>query len=78
MSTDDEDTASSHMWPEIRRISEKLVAIDSKLDMLVASRDDHETRLRKLEERRFPFSSIAAITAVVSMIVAVLGIYLQK
>lgn len=65
------------LWPEIRRISESLVAINGKLDSVIPKIDDHESRLRKLEERRFPLASVSVITAVISMIVALAGIYLN-
>jgi hypothetical protein len=76
----DDDTGSHNVeiWREIRRISESLVAIHAKLDNALPKVEDHESRLRKLEERRFPFSSIAALTAVVSMVVAIVGLYLNK
>jgi hypothetical protein len=76
----DDDTGPQHLgiWPEIRRISEQLVAINTKLDSMISKIDDHESRLRRLEERRFPYSSIAALTAVVSMAVAIVGLYLNK
>lgn len=77
MSTD-EDSVPHGIWQEIRRISEQLVLINSKLDNIAPKIEDHESRLRKLEERRFPYSSLAAIGAVVSMVVAVLGFYLNK
>lgn len=78
MSADD-DTGSQHVgiWPEIRRISEHLVAINTKLDTILPKIDDHESRLRKLEERRFPLASVSVLVAILSMIVTVSGIYLQ-
>jgi hypothetical protein len=79
--TEKDDDAGSHnveIWREIRRISESLIAIHTKIDTVLPKIEDHESRLRKLEERRFPYSSIAAITAVVSVVVAILGVYLKK
>lgn len=75
-----DDDTGSHVgfWPEIRRISEQLVAINTKLDQILSQVGDHESRLRKLEERRFPLASVSVVTAIISMVVAIASIYLNK
>lgn len=79
MGTDDEGSDIPHgIWPEIRRICEQLILINSKLDNIAPKIDDHESRLRKLEERRFPYSSLAALGAVLSVVIAAISIYLNK
>lgn len=78
MSTDDDQGEARHLWTEIRRISETLVSINTKLDGIVPELQDHEQRLRKLEERRFPLASVSALVAVLSLVVALVGVYFSR
>lgn len=72
------DDTGSNLWPEIRRMSENLVMINTKLDEIPSRLTDHELRIRRLEERRFPLQSIGAIIAVLSLVVAIAAIYITK
>ena len=46
--------------PEPQSIEAQLAVINTKLDLLIANRDDHETRLRKLEQFKWVVVGIAA------------------
>lgn len=68
-----EDHGDGSLWTEIRRISENLVMINTKLDDLAPRLNDHETRIRKLEERRFPLQQIGAIVGLLSLLIAIVA-----
>lgn len=63
------------LWGEVRRLSESLVDAHSRIEDLEDHDKDHELRLRALEERRFPLQQIAVIAAVLSVVVAVVAIW---
>lgn len=67
-----------------REIYDEVKSVGSKLDRLADAHDeigkdvvDHETRIRSLERGRWPLPSIAALVAVASLVVAILG-YMAK
>lgn len=67
----DTEGDGARIWPEIRRISESLVRLETKIDEIPAKLTDHEVRIRKLEERRYPIAPIAAVLALIASSVAI-------
>lgn len=66
----------TQMYAEVREIHEMVRAVSSKIDaMPVADHartlDDHEARIRTLERARWPLPSLAAVTGVGALAVAV-------
>ncbi|NGO70635.1 hypothetical protein G5C65_20215 [Streptomyces sp. SB3404] len=60
------------MYGELRGLRETVTRIEGKLDGITAlttQLDDHETRFRDLEAKRFPWPTIAALAAVAAVIV---------
>lgn len=54
------------MYAEVRGLHDTVIRMDGKLDALGQQKtivDDHETRLRHLEERRLPHSVISIVAA---------------
>lgn len=67
-----------------REIYDEVKEVGRKVDRLVDAHEeirtdvaDHESRIRSLERGRWPLPSIAALVAVASLVVAILG-YLAK
>ncbi|MEY9937278.1 hypothetical protein [Streptacidiphilus sp. MAP5-3] len=56
----------NEVYAEVRATREAVGELTRKLDQVPGRVDDHEHRLRALEERRIPHSSVTVITAVVS------------
>lgn len=50
--------------------------IDQLLELNKTRGEDHETRLRKLEERRFPLQVMAVLISSVALIATVVGMLL--
>lgn len=48
------------MNPEPQSIEAQLAVINTKLDLLITTRDDHEIRLRKIEQFKWVLVGIAA------------------
>ena len=48
-----------------------LARIDTKLDVVIARAEDHETRLRQVERRLFALPGLAALLATASLVVAI-------
>jgi hypothetical protein len=65
------------MWREIRRISDSTIDLKSRVGDLEESDKDHELRLRTSEERRFPLQEVAIWTAILSVVVAVVAIWVE-
>ncbi|MER8068373.1 hypothetical protein ABTZ59_08765 [Streptomyces sp. NPDC094034] len=64
---------AAEMYGELRTTRESVSRIEGKLDGLTGINDqldDHEDRLRQLEAKRWPWSTIAAIAAVAAVLVA--------
>lgn len=52
-----------------------LARLEVKLDQLINASSDHEIRLRKLEERRWPLPVVAVVCAGLSMVGTVAGLW---
>lgn len=46
---------------------ERLVRIETKLDAALAKNDDHEQRIRKLEQGRWPLPSMAVLVSMAAL-----------
>lgn len=55
---------------ELREQRDILIRLDEKMTPLVNELSDHEDRIRKLEERRFPLQTVSVILALVACMVA--------
>lgn len=64
MSPDD----STGIWAELRAQRDLLIEMKAKLDAV----PDHENRIRKLEERKFPLPTIAVLVATLSLVATVI------
>lgn len=51
-------------------VETQLAIINTKLDVLITTRDDHETRLRKLEQFKWVLLGVAAASGGVAQAVA--------
>jgi hypothetical protein len=54
------------------------VKMDQLIEMNQARGEDHERRLRKLEERRFPLQTVSVLIALAAVAVSVLGFLIGK
>lgn len=54
------------------------VKMDQLIEMNQVRGEDHEQRLRKLEERRFPLQTVAVLISLTAVAVAVLGFLIGK
>lgn len=74
MSTPEEDGPPS--------VGIQLAVIRVQLDQLIELNktrgEDHETRLRKLEERRFPLQTVAVLMSTFAVLAAVAGLVLTR
>ncbi|HVX91166.1 MAG TPA: hypothetical protein VHC20_06110 [Candidatus Paceibacterota bacterium] len=52
------------------------VKMDQLIELNKTRGEDHETRIRKLEERRFPLQVMAVLISAAALIAAVVGILL--
>lgn len=53
-----------------------LARLEVKLDQLLSASNDHEARLRKLEERRWPLPVVAVVCSGLSLIGTAAGIWM--
>lgn len=71
--TDDEDGKPS--------VETQLAVLRVKMDQLIELNqtrgEDHETRIRKLEERRFPLQTMAVLISAAAFAAAVVGMLLS-
>lgn len=58
------------VWAELRAQRDLLIEMRTKLDSVA----DHELRIRKLEERKFPLPTIAVLVSVASVVVTIYGL----
>lgn len=56
------------IWAELRAQRDLLIEMKTKLDAV----PDHENRIRKLEERKFPLPTIAVLIAGLSLVATVI------
>lgn len=56
----------NEVYAEVRATREAVGELTRKLDQVPAQVDDHEKRLRSLEERRIPHSSFTVISSILS------------
>jgi hypothetical protein len=63
-------------------VDAQLAVLRVKMDQLIRLNEtrgeDHETRIRKLEERRFPLQVMAVLISAAALIAAVVGILLTN
>lgn len=73
MPSDDEESRLS--------VDAQLAVLRVKMDQLIRLNEtrgeDHETRIRKLEERRFPLQVMAVLISSAALIAAVVGMLLS-
>lgn len=69
-----EEEQQGSIWRELRSQRDILI----ELRTLVSSVPDHENRLRKLEERRFPLATLSVLIAAIAVVVTVVGYVLMK
>jgi glutamate dehydrogenase/leucine dehydrogenase len=62
MSGDDRNT-----WSERDILIRLQVQMDELIKNVKDTKNDHETRLRRLEERKFPLPTIAVLTSVAAL-----------
>lgn len=62
------------VWLELRGLRDILIQVRTTLDTVVKANDDHESRIRKLEERRFPLQLVAVWVSVIALIATVAGL----
>lgn len=68
------------MYVHMQKLSEIVAGMDFKLDALACQSkklEDHENRLRDLEERRLPASVLAWLSLLVAALVGVASVMLQ-
>jgi hypothetical protein len=53
------------------------VKVDQLIELSKTRGEDHESRLRKLEERKFPLPTVAVLIALASLVASVL-VYVTK
>jgi hypothetical protein len=53
------------------------VKMDQLIELNKTRGEDHETRIRKLEERRFPLQTMAVLISMVALIATVVGMLLK-
>lgn len=49
------------------------VKVDQLIEMSKARGEDHEARLRRLEERKFPLPTVAVLIALTSLVMAAIS-----
>ena len=54
------------------------VKVDQLIEMSRTRGEDHEKRLRALEERRFPLQTVAVLISTAALLAAVVGILLSS
>ena len=59
------------VWAELRSQRDLLIEMRTMLTSLTDAKNDHETRLRRLEERKFPLPTLAVLTSVASLIATI-------
>ena len=52
--------------PDNLSILERLIRIETKLEIMITDRLDHENRIRTLEKARWPLPSVAVIISMVA------------
>lgn len=55
---------------------ERLVRMETKLDASLARTDDHEVRIRRLEERRWPLGPIGTVIGLLGVVAAFASVLL--
>lgn len=70
MLPDDDETRG--IWAELRVQRDILIELRTLIREYTEKADDHETRIRRLEERKFPLPAVGVLIAVASLAVALL------
>ena len=72
MSNDDTPPQGSPLLPSSDGywllIIERLTRIETNIKAMSQGRDDHEQRLRKLEERKFPLPTVAVLISLAALV----------
>lgn len=63
-----DDPSSPSLWGELRAQRDLLIEMKTRFEQV----QDHELRLRRLEERKFPLPTVAVLIALASVIASVL------
>jgi hypothetical protein len=73
--------SSTEMYHHVQQLSECVAGMDFKLDALACQSkklEDHENRLRDLEERRLPPSALAWAGLLVAIMAAVVSVIIGR
>lgn len=71
---------TGQMYAQLQTLESTVNRVESKLDQLgqqQAQIADHETRLRDIEARRFPHSTVSMASALIAAIATALTVYSQ-
>lgn len=63
---------------ETEAVAATLARLEVKMDQLLMDANDHEQRLRKLEERRWPIPIVSAVVSVLSAATVIIGMVAQR
>ena len=66
------------MYAEVRGLHDTVIRMDGKLDALGQQKtvvDDHEVRIRDLESRRFPHSTVSAVSAGIAALATAITVW---
>ncbi len=72
-----DEQEEARIYEEMRSQRDLLVEMKTMMSVFLTFKTDIETRVRRLEERRFPLPQIAAVTGGVAVIVAIIGVMLK-
>ena len=54
------------------------VQLDQLIELNKTRGEDHETRIRRLEERRFPLQTVAVLMSILAVMATVVGLLLTR
>ena len=60
------------IWAELRIQRDILIEVRTLNRENITAKDDHESRIRKLEERKFPLPTLAVLLSLASVVMSVL------
>lgn len=68
-----DDALNGHNVPVDTQLAVLRVKMDQLIELNKSRGEDHETRLRKLEERRFPLQIMAVLISGAALVAALVG-----
>lgn len=71
------EIGAREIYDKVVGVGTKVDHLDTKVGAVAAMQADHEARLRALESTRWPLPTLAALLAVASLVVAVVGVLLK-